>query len=95
MPLEADGVTPTPGATVSHAAFTLSDPSVEVVDNGDGTVKITGVAASTGAVTGTVQANVTDQDGAVGTFTQSFTVTVNPAPTGLTSSIGVDFSTPA
>lgn len=95
VPLEADGVTVTPGATVSHASFSLSDPSVSVVDNGDGTVTITGVAPSTGPVSGTAQANVADQDGATGTFTQAFTVTVNPAPTGLTASIGVDFSTPA
>lgn len=92
-PLEADGVTVTPGATVSHASFTIADPAVGVTDNGDGTVTIKGLAA--GTVTGTVQANVTDQDSATGTFSGSFTVTVNAAPTGLTTSIGVDFSDPA
>lgn len=96
VPLEADGVTVTPGAVVSAQTFTISDPSLTAVPNSDGTVTISGVAASTAAVTGTATATVTDADGAVSPFTQSFTVTVNSAPpVGLTTAIGVSFSTPA
>jgi hypothetical protein len=98
-PLEADGVTVTPGAVVSQQIYTLSDPSLTIVTNADGSATITGVAASAGAVSGTAQATVTDADGAVATFSEGFTVTVNgvtppPPPTGLTTSIGVTFSTP-
>lgn len=98
VPLEADGVTPTPGAVVSAQSYTISDPSLEAVTNADGTLTITGIAASTGAVSGTADAIVTDADGAVKQFSQTFTVTVDAVvvpPVGLTTSIGVEFSTPA
>lgn len=94
-PLEADDLTVTPGAVVSNQKFSITDPAVSVIDNPDGTAKITGNAA--GTVTGTVSATVTDQDGTVGQFTQGITITVQAAvqSTGRTTQIGVDFSTPA
>lgn len=93
VPLEADGTTITPGAVVSAQAFTITDPGLSLVQNADGTATITGVAPTTGAVTGTASATVTDSDGTSGPFTQSFQVTVN-APTQHTASIGVQFSAP-
>jgi hypothetical protein len=97
-PLAADGVTPS-GGTVSAASFSIpTDPSFGAVDNGDGTVTVTGLAASTSPVTGTASCTVTDTDGAVSTFTQTFTITVAggppPPPPATTTSIGVSFSTP-
>lgn len=98
-PLGADGVTPS-GGTVSAASFSIPpDPSFTAVDNGDGTCLITGVAASAAPVTGTASCTVTDPDGAVSTFSTSFTITVSavapPPPVATTTSIGVSFSTPA
>lgn len=93
-PLEADGLTVTPGAVVSAQSFSISDPSLTSVTNSDGTVTITGVTPSTAPVTGTVSATVTDPDNTVNTFTQTITVTVTGAPTGRTASIVVDFSAP-
>lgn len=95
VPLEADGVTVTPGAVVSNATISETDPSVTVTDNADGTVTIAGVAA--GTATGTASATVTDADGTVNTFSVSFTTTVNAVtpPTGRTASIAVAFSVPA
>jgi hypothetical protein len=95
--LEADGVTVTPGAVVSAQVFTVSDPSITVTDNSDGTATILGVTPSSGAVSGSASATVTDADGAVVNLTQPFTVTVNgpvTPPTGLTTQIGIAF-TPA
>ena len=96
----ADGVTPS-GATYSAATYTFSDPSATVVENSDGvTALVTGVAASTGPVTGSVTFTATDTDGAVSTWTQAFTITTNavtpppPPPQQLTQSIAVEFSTP-
>jgi len=95
VPFLADGTTPS-GGTVSGVTFSISDPSLTITDNGDGTSTITGIAASSAPVNGTASATVTDTDSAVATFTQSFTVTVNAPvpPTQLTQSIGVSFSTP-
>lgn len=99
VPLEADGVTQTPGAVVSAQSFSIPpDPSFGATDNGDGTLTITGNAASVAPVVGTASAIVTDADGAVATFTTSFTINVTsatPPPTGLTASIGVQFTLPA
>jgi len=94
-PLEADDLTVTPGAVVSNQKISISDPAVTVVENPDGTATITAVAA--GTVTGTASATVTDQDGTVGQFTQGVTITVQAAvqPTGRTTQIAVDFSTPS
>lgn len=95
VPLEADGVTITPGAVVSSATISVTDPSVTVVDNADGSVTITGIAA--GTASGAASAEVTDEDGTVTELTATFSVTVNavtppPPPTGRTTSIGVSFS---
>ena len=95
----ADGVTPA-GATISAATYTFSDPSATVVLNPDGvTALITGVAASTGAVSGSVSFTATDTDSAVSQWTVAFTVTTNavvpPPPTQLSQSAGLTFSTPA
>jgi len=96
QPLLADGVTPS-GGVLSAVSYTFSDPSATVVLNSDGlTATVTGVAASTGAITGTASCTVTDSDGVVSTWTQAFTITtlavVPPAP--LTQSVAVQFSTP-
>jgi hypothetical protein len=96
QPLLADGVTPS-GGTLSAVSYTFSDPSATVVLNADGlTATVTGVAASTGAITGTASCTVTDTDGVVSTWNQAFTVTtlgVVP-PAQLTQSVAVQFSTP-
>jgi hypothetical protein len=97
VPLEVDGVTQTPGAVVSAQEYVISDPSLEATTNADGSVTILGIAAGS-TVSGTASATVTDADGAVAQFTQTFTVTVSAAvvtpPTGLTTSIGVSFTAP-
>lgn len=98
-PLLADGVTPS-GGTVSAASFSIpTDTSFAAVDNGDGTLTVTGTAVSAAPVTGTASATITDSDGAVSTFSTSFTITVaagtTPPPVATTTSIAVAFSTPA
>ena len=96
LPLLADGTTHS-GGTVSDVVYTFSDPSATVVLNPDGTATCTGVAASTGPVSGTAACTVTDTDGVVSKFTQTFTITTNavaPPPAQLTQSIAVDFSAP-
>ncbi len=94
----ADGVTPS-GATYSGAAYTFSDPSATVQLNSDGvTAVVTGVAPSTGPISGSVAFTATDTTGAVSTWTQSFTVTVNSGtvpPVQLSQSSAVQFSVPA
>lgn len=99
-PLAADGVTPS-GGVLSNVQITFSDPSATAVLNADNTVTFTGVAPTTGGtpVSGLTAATVTDTDGAVAQFSQSFTVLVNavtppPPPTQLTQSIANVFSTP-
>jgi hypothetical protein len=93
----ADGVTPS-GGVPSAVTFTFSDPSATVVLNSDGvSATCTGVAASTGPVSGSVAFTVTDTDGVVSQWTQAFTITTNavpPPPTQLTQSVAVQFSTP-
>lgn len=97
-PFLADGVTPS-GGTVSNVVVTFSDPSATFVVNGDNTVTFTAVAASTGAVSGSTSATITDTDSAVSQWDQPFTVTTNavtpPPPEQLTQSIANVFSTPA
>jgi len=98
-PLAADGVTPS-GGTVSAASFSLPvDPSITAVDNSDGTITITGIAVSVATVSGIASCTISDPDGAVSTFSQSFTVTVvgvtPPPPSATTASIGISFTTPA
>lgn len=98
VPLAADGITPSGGA-VSNPVFSIPpDPSFSALDNGDGTVTITGLAASAAPVTGTATCTVTDTDGAVSTFSAFFTVNVTavvpPPPVATTASIVVQFSTP-
>ena len=93
----ADGVTPA-GATYSAASYSFSDPSATVAPNSDGvTALVTGVAASTGPVSGSVSFTATDTDGAVSTWTQSFTIQTNAVvpPEQLSQSAAVTFSTPA
>ena len=96
----ADGVTPS-GATYSAAVYTFSDPSATVVLNPDGfTALVTGVAASTGPVSGSVSFTAVDTDGASSTWTQAFTIQTNgavtpPPPSQLSQSSGLLFSTPA
>ena len=95
-PLLADGVTPS-GGTVSNLTVAFSDPSATVSVNGPDTALFTATASSTGGpVTGTTQCTVTDSDGAVSTWTQTFTVQVNAVvpPDQLTQSIANVFSTP-
>lgn len=92
-----DGTTPS-GAAYSNVVWTFNDPSATVVPNADGiTATVTGVAASTGAVSGSVAFTATDTDSAVSQWTQNFTVTVNGAapPEQLSQSAAVQFTTPA
>lgn len=96
QPLLADGVTPS-GGVVSAVKYTFSDPSATVVLNADGlTATVTGVAASTGAVSGSASCTVTDTDGVVSRWNQSFTITTNAVvpPAQLTQSIAVQFTPP-
>lgn len=94
----ADGVTLSGGVN-SAVSYTFSDPSATVILNADGlTATVTGVANSAGPVTGIAACTVTDSDGVVSTWTQSFTITTGsitpPPPTQLTQSVAVQFSTP-
>lgn len=95
-PLLADG-SPNPTATVSNVVWSLSDPGLTVTENPDGTVHIAGVAATTGDVTGTATADVTDSDGVKNNFSKTFTVSVSTVtpPVNRTASIGVSFTAPA
>jgi hypothetical protein len=93
----ADGTTAS-GAAYSNVVWTFNDPSATVVPNADGiTATVTGVAASTGAVSGSVAFTATDTDGVVSQWTQAFTITVNGAtpPAQLSQSAAVQFTTPA
>lgn len=94
----ADGITPS-GATYSAATYTFSDPSATVVLNPDGfTAVVTGVAASSGPVSGSVAFTAVDTDGASSIWTQPFTIQTNavtpPPPSQLSQSSGLLFSTP-
>jgi hypothetical protein len=97
QPLLADGVTPS-GGTLSNVAYNFTDPSATVALNPDGvTALVTGVAPSTGPVSGTATCTVTDTDGVVSPWSQPFTIQTNavaPPPTQLTQSIQVNFTAP-
>lgn len=94
VPIEADGVTVTPGAVVSAQTYTVSDPTIATqVLNADGTASYTGVAAGTATIS--VTATVTDSDGTVGNFTGTTTLTVTGAATGRTAGLQLNFGTPA
>ncbi len=97
MPLLADGITPS-GGVLSNVSYTFNDPSATVVLNPDGvTATCTGVADSGGnAVQGTASCTVTDTDGAVSQWNQSFTIQTNAGapPDQLTQSVAVQFSDP-
>ena len=96
-PFLADGVTAS-GGVASAVVYTFLDPSATVVANADGlTATCTGVAASTGPVSGSVACTITDTDGVVSQWTQAFTITTSGGvvpPSQLTQSIAVSFSTP-
>ena len=96
QPRLADG-TPS-GGTLSNVAYSFSDPSATVSLNSDGlTATVTGVAASSGPVTGTATCTVTDTDGVVSTWSQPFTIQTNavpPPPAQLTQSVAVQFTDP-
>lgn len=96
VPIEADGVTQTPGAKLTTPPnFTISDPTIAtLVDNGDGTATITGVAP--GTVTVTARDGVfTDPDGTVTaplTSTNTDVVTAAAPPAARTMSAEIVFS---
>jgi hypothetical protein len=94
-PRLADGVTPS-GGVVSSVSVAFSDPSATAVLQPDNTILFTGVAASTGPVSGAVSLTITDTDGAVSTWTVPFTVQTNAVvpPSQLTQSVANVFSTP-
>lgn len=93
VPLEADGLTVTPGAVVSAQVYTISDPTIaSQTANADGTATYKALAAGTAIVT--VAATVTDPDGAVSSFTATNTITVTAA-TGRSTGLQINFSTPA
>lgn len=93
VPLESDGVTPTPGAVMSGAVYTSSNPSVATVDK-DGVVS--GLAPGTAAIT--MSCTVTDENTAVSMLSTSSNVIVEavpivpPAP--LTKSVVLIFGAP-
>lgn len=99
QPLLTDGVTPS-GGVLSAVSYSFADPSATVVLNADNlTATVTGVAPSTGAVSGVAAATVTDTDGVVSQWSQAFTITTlgivpPPPPSQLTQSVAVQFSTP-
>lgn len=95
-PRLADGFTPSGGA-VSNVAVNFSDPSATALVQPDNTILFTGVAASTGPVSGTTTCTVTDTDGVVSQWTIPFTVQTNavaPPPQQLTQSVANVFSEP-
>lgn len=95
----ADGTTPA-GAIYSAATWNFADPSATVVLNPDSvTATVTAVAPSAAPVAGSVTYTATDTDGAVSTWSQTFTIAVNavtppPPPTQLSQFSAVQFSTP-
>lgn len=96
-PVEADGITVTPGATLSNISWSISDPGITLTPSTDNTALLSGAAATAGDITGQVLATVTDGDGTVNSFSKTFTVNVGGVtpPTGRTAGLGVTFSTPA
>lgn len=92
-PIEADGVTVTPGTTITtQPTWSIDNTAIAtLVDNGNGTATITGVSAGTVTITAS-NGTFTDSDGTVVgplSATNSDTVT---APTGRTVSAAITFS---
>jgi len=93
VPLEADGITVTPGAVVSGQVWTIDNAAVATqTANADGTASYLALAAGTATVT--VVATVKDADGTTASFTATNTITVT-VPTGRTASLQINFGTPA
>lgn len=93
VPLEADGTTPTPGATVSSATFEVDNTAIATVKvNADGTATVTGVAAGSAVLS--VTCTVIDADGTSQNFTATGTVTVTaaPPPPARTASVAIAFA---
>lgn len=93
VPIEADGVTVTPGATLTTPpVYTIDNTAVAtIVDNGNGTATITGVGAGITTITATGGV-FTDLDGtATAPLTANNTDTVSQ-PTGRTVSAQIAFS---
>jgi hypothetical protein len=93
VPIEADGLTVTPGAVLStQPTWSSSDTSIATVTaNADGSAVVVGVAAGTATITGTGGV-FTDLDGvATAPLTASNTDTVTQ-PTGRTVSAQVNFA---
>jgi hypothetical protein len=91
VPIEADGITQTPGAVLTTPpVYTIDNPAIAtIVDNGNGTAAITGVASGTVNVTATGGV-FTDSDGTVSApLTATNTATV---PTGRTVTAQINFS---
>jgi hypothetical protein len=96
VPLLKDGITPS-GGILSLVIYTFSDPSATVVINPDGvTALVTGIAASSGPISGSVSCTVTDTNGVVTPWTQEFTIQTDAIvpPTQFTQSIAVEFTAP-
>lgn len=94
VPLEADGITQTPDATLSDIKWSVDDQTIvsEFV-NPDNTSTYTGLKPGTATVT--VSATVTDQDGTVTDLTASNTITVTGTAAGRTVSLGINFGPPS
>ena len=93
VPLEADGVTVTPGAVLSAQGYTVDNPSVaSFVTNPDGTATFTGVSSGTATVTAT--ATVTDLSGIANGFTATNTLVVTGPSTGVSAGIQINFAAP-
>lgn len=93
VPIEADGLTQTPGATLTTSpVYSIDNTAVAtLVDNGNGTATITGVSAGTVTVTATGGV-FTDSDGvATAPLTASNSDTVTQ-PTGRTVSAHINFA---
>lgn len=92
VPMEADGTTPTPGATLSGVTWTVDNPAIVTQTiNADNTASYKAVAVGTATVT--VSATVKDSDGTTASFTATNTITVTQ-PTGRTAGLQINFSTP-
>ena len=93
VPIEADGVTVTPGANLTTPpTYTIDNTSVAtLVDNGDGTATITAVAPGTATVTATGGV-FTDSDGTVSSPLTATNTDAVTQPTGRTVSAQINFA---
>jgi hypothetical protein len=95
VPLEADGITQTPGAVVSNVTLSADPAFLSTFEHDDGTVTLTAMLGP-GTATVTASATVTDADGTVTTLSATGTVVISaPAPPARTVSLGISFSEPA